>query len=939
MLPVRLFTNCCAGVFAVAVLSAPAGVWAAWSSDPTVNNPVALGPSGEVNFQSVPDGFGGAFVVWEDYRDTHDIYAQHVDANGNNQWGPGGMPICTATSVQQYPQVTPDAAGGAIIAWEDYRNGGITDIYAQRVNTTGQIQWTTDGVAICAATGFQYKPQLAADGNGGAIVTWHDQRSMGNNQVFAQRVNGGGVVQWTADGVPCTNVNADQLNPRIVADGSGGAVIGWYQYYDPYYIIYGQRLNPNGTRQWGVSGNAITSSPVQQAYQMRMISDGAHGAVTAWTDSRSTNTDIYAQRMNGGGIVQWTGNGVPICTETHIQVSPELAPDGTGGAFLTWFDYRVNVAQSHSFAQRINGSGIIQWTADGIPVTNAAGNQNGQIITTDNADGAIIAWSDHRTTPSTDIYAQRFNSSGTPLWTPNGVAISTNSANQSQPRIVPDGAGGAIVVWSDGRTPVLIPQGENSYQLLGSETIDLYASHVNKSGNLGPITGFTKILDEDTTLSSGWSQFGTTTADQSTNYDGLYTSLRATIGASPNGYRIIGWLSNAANTMYYSSVGSGNFVRAKYYLYATDQAGTAVNQIPNFRVRVANRFAFSAILQVKNHLNSDPEATNIAQDIRPSTAPLSPSIYRVDLDPCDVPQLTSNPGTEGFLRLFEAYESDPQANGTIAMTECVLGTYPALGDFTSTVPVTQNGLIKAYRTNAIGGGDFGNGNSGSSNSQITIAKYFQGAAETTGPQPSVSINTLGVTLETLSVQSDRYGAAALDVFNDAGDQANHTSRARVEPGKQYKIRFHATSTKQSNTQSVMRFRARTIKFQYTSALEVGGSQAASVANNTLAAQVLPGVGNQIPLFDRVNPTENGGWYNVIMVTPMNPGIQASQPRLAAQDGPGVDTSPANNSKSRRDLQFGIDVIDTFSTQAGAGLEAGHMVVDRVDIEKYDLVAD
>jgi len=38
----------------------------------------------------------------------------------------------------------------------------------------------------------------------------------------------------------------------------------------------------------------------------------------------------------------------------------------------------------------------------------------------------------------------------------------------------------------------------------------------------------------------------------------------------------------------------------------------------------------------------------------------------------DVPQLTSNPLTEGFLRLFEVYEPDPQANGDVAMTECIL---------------------------------------------------------------------------------------------------------------------------------------------------------------------------------------------------------------------------------------------------------------------------
>jgi hypothetical protein len=320
----------------------------------------------------------------------------------------------------------------------------------------------------------------------------------------------------------------------------------------------------------------------------------------------------------------------------------------------------------------------------------------------------------------------------------------------------------------------------------------------------------------------------------------------------------------------------------------------------------------------------------------------------VDIDPADVPQLVNNPNTEGFLRLFEAYEGTGAGNGDLGLVESTLGVYPALTDSDSTVPVTANGLIKAYRTTASTGGDFGNnitvntpGITGTSNGAITIIKNFNNSAENTGPMPSVQISSAGVTLETLSVLSDRYGACALDTFNDAGDQGDRTTRARIEPGKQYKVRFHATATKNTNTQALTRFRVRTLKFLYTANLEVGSSQAQPNGNlnNTIAAQVLPGVGNQLPAFDQVTPGENGGWYNVMMVSPMTPDIQPDQSHIYAQDPPGVDTSPGNNTLSRRDIQFGIDVIDTFSTQPLGPTESGQMTVDMVDIEKYDLVPD
>ena len=68
------------------------------------------------------------------------------------------------------PAITSDGAGGAIVTWHDTRSGGTTDIYAQRVNASGAIQWTADGVALCTARGNQDYVWITIDGAGGAIV-------------------------------------------------------------------------------------------------------------------------------------------------------------------------------------------------------------------------------------------------------------------------------------------------------------------------------------------------------------------------------------------------------------------------------------------------------------------------------------------------------------------------------------------------------------------------------------------------------------------------------------------------------------------------------------------------------------------------------------------------------------------------------------------------
>ena len=78
--------------------------------------------------------------------------------------------------------------------------------------------WTADGVAICTAAGYRVNPRIASDQSGGAIITWHDNRN-GTNDIFAQCVDANGIVQWTVDGVAICATTADQRNCEIATDG------------------------------------------------------------------------------------------------------------------------------------------------------------------------------------------------------------------------------------------------------------------------------------------------------------------------------------------------------------------------------------------------------------------------------------------------------------------------------------------------------------------------------------------------------------------------------------------------------------------------------------------------------------------------------------------------------------------------------------------------
>jgi predicted lipoprotein with Yx(FWY)xxD motif len=216
--------------------------------------------------------------------------------------------LCTRTGDQDSPTIISDGAGGAIVTWYDYRSGA-PDIYAQRVNSKGAVLWTTDGVPLCTAANYQTLPTIVSDDAGGAIVTWGDVRS-GNSHIYAQRVNASGVVQWTANGVALCTAMGDQWVPTIVPDGAGGAIVTWYDVRSGNSDIYAQRVSALGVVQWAANGVPLCTATGDQSYP-QIISDGAGGAIITWMDDRSGNSDIYALRIDANGSTGVTASDAP----------------------------------------------------------------------------------------------------------------------------------------------------------------------------------------------------------------------------------------------------------------------------------------------------------------------------------------------------------------------------------------------------------------------------------------------------------------------------------------------------------------------------------------------------------------------------------------------------------------------------------------------------
>lgn len=460
---------------------------AQWSANPEENNAIAATADRENSCAIANDGTGGAIIAWLNYNETdndYDIYAQRIDVDGVIKWSPGGIPISDVATNPHIPYIVSDGNQGAIIAWFEPRNNGKNVIFLQKVNSSGVVQWTLNGVSVgIVDEHYQHgSPQLTTDGAGGAIVAWQDWRKVEGSDVisiYAQRISSAGAIMWGVGGAQVTNQHVSNLS--IASDNNGGAVVAWDLYVnDTRRDIYIQRISSSGSQLWTTNGVPICTLANYKGYP-KSFADNDGGAIVIWEDNRvNAKTNIYAQKLNSSGLIQWAADGLPSIYNTGSSFRDHsIVGDGSGGAYIA----ARNTSYSVSFVQRINSSGLPQWGTGGIGLSGCYEEPKLINIGTD----MVVTWS--RDEGSGNIYAQKFNQAGETQWVSPGVGVSTlQFSAQYSPEIIHGGNGDVIIAWDD-------------YRNTSTKLTDIYAQRVTVQGVLGTPTGMDDIESESGSVS------------------------------------------------------------------------------------------------------------------------------------------------------------------------------------------------------------------------------------------------------------------------------------------------------------------------------------------------------------------------------------------------------------------------------------------------------
>lgn len=258
----------------------------------------------------------------------------------------------------------------------------------------------------------------------------------------------------------------DWFEAEACTDGRGGMWVAYRDYTGGGFnsAVRLKRLSADGTSDNAL--NVSSGTHLQDHIAVWPATDG--GVYVAWRDGRNsatTGNDIYVQRIGPTGTVLWTAGGVRVTDAAGDQYGPVIG--GGSALVVVWSDDRNGSANTDIYAARLNSSGVLATAAGGAAVITDASDQL-ELTGAGATGGVMFTWRDSRS-GTQDIWAEYYTTSGFEDWAfSNGLPVCSAAGTQASPVIQPDGGSGAFVAWED---------------LRGAD-YDIYVQRIGESGGL-----------------------------------------------------------------------------------------------------------------------------------------------------------------------------------------------------------------------------------------------------------------------------------------------------------------------------------------------------------------------------------------------------------------------------------------------------------------------
>jgi hypothetical protein len=233
------------------------------------------------------------------------IYLQKYDLDGNAQWdnptvavGPVVFPMGNWSQ-----QLVAEAGGGSFSAWTQF-SGNVQNAVSQHITGEGAIAWTGGVDLSTNSSNFRMSPMLSvAEETQELMAVWREANgSQSQRGISAQRLDSSGNQLWGSNGVTVVALNSSYDYLDLSMAGFGEELISAYiqQSANMNGDIYANRLDAEGNLVWTDETITVTNSGTAKSDMM--AGKGPNCLFIAWTE----NGSVYAHCLRDDGTL-----GVP----------------------------------------------------------------------------------------------------------------------------------------------------------------------------------------------------------------------------------------------------------------------------------------------------------------------------------------------------------------------------------------------------------------------------------------------------------------------------------------------------------------------------------------------------------------------------------------------------------------------------------------------------
>ncbi len=336
---------------------------------------------------AVTDVNGGAYVMWERHIDNH-YYGQHLDSDGNPQWGDNGAVLFADLPSSFEPSWLQAPDGDLFLAYRAYANSSTYTGCQRFILEEGDLvaQWGDNNYGIIyelESGGFDAPPHVLLNENDGILFSaftadWSDETPY---DVAIYNLDEDGNPVWEGSNPviletampPCSN----SQEPELV---NGRPYIFWREMGPGAGSILFNSLDPASGNIQHDEATTVVSGLDNRTYANNIIRSG-ESIYISWMDWRYSEFGdrLFMQRLNPeNGMAMWETQGINVSEpgdeDANISIYDnftDICPDGNGGAYVFYSLMDPSTTLVDMLLRRVDESGNLVWGEDAIILGDA----------------------------------------------------------------------------------------------------------------------------------------------------------------------------------------------------------------------------------------------------------------------------------------------------------------------------------------------------------------------------------------------------------------------------------------------------------------------------------------------------------------------------------------------------------------------------------------